>query len=195
MKQGKKLLAIILTLILSISMIPTISVNASKRVVITYYKKNVTVYVGEKKCLPIGWTVVNVTKVKWRSLNIKIATVDKSGFVKGKRPGKATIILKLGKKKIKFKIKVKSVYSIGNKNITINGNRTIYMNYYKNNEADIDCYSSNNNIVQVSGVEVYKNRVSIYLYTIRSGTVYLYITNGFNNEKMKIKITNVDDLD
>ena len=69
------------------------------------------------------------------------------------------------------------------------------MNYYKNNEADIDCYSSNNNIVQVSGVEVYKNRVSIYLYTIRSGTVYLYITNGFNKEKMKIKITNVDDLD
>lgn len=39
MKQGNKLLAIILTLILSISMIPTISVNASKRVVITYYKK------------------------------------------------------------------------------------------------------------------------------------------------------------
>ena len=166
-----------------------------QKIKITYYKKNVTVYVGEKKCLPIGWTVVNVTKVKWRSLNKKIATVDKSGFVKGKRPGKATIILKLGKKKIKFKIKVKSVYSIGNKNITINGNRTIYMNYYKNNEADIDCYSSNNNIVQVSGVEVYKNRVSIYLYTIRSGTVYLYITNGFNNEKMKIKITNVDDLD
>lgn len=195
MSKTKEFLAIVLALVLSISMIPTTSVSAATKIKITRYQKNTTVYVGENKCLPIEWEIKGNIKIKWSSSNKKVVKVNKYGCIKGKKPGKATITLKLGKKKIKFKVKVKSVYSISNKNITINGNRTIYLNFYKNNVAGIDCYSSNNSIVQASVGTECGNRISIYLYTIKSGNVYVYVTNGFNNEKLKIKIINKEDLD
>ncbi len=194
MRPAKKILAIVLVLVLSISIIPT-SVSAATKIKITRYQKNITVYVGENECLPIDWTIKGNIKIKWSSSNKKVVKVNKYGWIKGKKPGKATITLKLGKKKVKFKVKVKSVYSISNKNITINGNRTIYLNFYKNDVAGINCYSSNNSIVQASVGTECGNRISIDLYTIKSGNAYVYVTNGFNNEKLKIKIINKEDLD
>lgn len=46
-------------------------------------------------------------KVKWSSSNKKVATVSKSGVVKGKRKGKATIYAKVKGKTYKCKIRVK----------------------------------------------------------------------------------------
>ena len=102
MKQVKKILAIMLTLVLSISMIPTINVSAAKKVKLN--KTKATIYVGKTVTLKLK---NNKAKVKWSSSNKKIATVSKKGKVKGKKAGKATITAKVGKKKYKCKITVK----------------------------------------------------------------------------------------
>ena len=92
MKQVKKILAIMLTLVLSISMIPTINVSAAKKVKLN--KTKATIYVGKTVTLKLK---NNKAKVKWSSSNKKIATVSKKGKVKGKKAGKATIPEKVGK--------------------------------------------------------------------------------------------------
>lgn len=102
MKQGKKALAIILTLILSISMIPIINVSAAKKVKLNKTKS--TIYVGKTVTLKLK---NNKNKIKWSSSNKKVATVTKKGKVKGKKVGKAIIIAKVGKKKYRCKITVK----------------------------------------------------------------------------------------
>jgi hypothetical protein len=64
-----------------------------------------TIYVGQTlKLYVIG---VKKKKVKWRSTNKKVAKVSKKGKVKGLRPGKATIIAKVGKRSLKCKLTVK----------------------------------------------------------------------------------------
>ena len=62
-------------------------------------KKNITIMMGKTSRLKLK---NNKKKVKWRSLNKKIATVTKKGLVKGKSEGKTTIVAKVGKKKYKF---------------------------------------------------------------------------------------------
>ena len=114
MKQTKKILAIVLAFVLSISMIPTINVSAAKKVKLN--KTKVTIYVGKTVTLKLR---SNKRKVKWSSSNKKVATVSKKGKVKGKKAGKATITAKVGKKKYKCKITVKK------KNVKQSASQTI----------------------------------------------------------------------
>ncbi len=102
MKRAKKIIAILLALVLSISMIPTTSVSAAKKVKLN--KTKATIYVGKTVILKLK---NNKKKIKWSSSNKKVATVTKKGKVKGKKAGKATITAKVGKKKYKCKITVK----------------------------------------------------------------------------------------
>ncbi len=67
-------------------------------------KKNITIMMGKTSRLKLK---NNKKKVKWRSLNKKIATVTKKGLVKGKSEGKTTIVAKVGKKKYKCKVRVR----------------------------------------------------------------------------------------
>ena len=102
MSKTKKFLAIILTLVLSISMIPITSVSAAKKVKLN--KTKATIYVGKTVTLKLK---NNKNKIKWSSSNKKVATVTSKGKVKGKKAGKATITAKVGKKKYKCKVTVK----------------------------------------------------------------------------------------
>lgn len=102
MKQTTKILGIMLALVLSISMIPTISVSAAKKVKLN--KTKATIYVGKTVTLKLK---NNKKKVKWSSSNKKVATVIGKGKVKGKKAGKATITAEVGKKKYRCKITVK----------------------------------------------------------------------------------------
>lgn len=110
MERLKRLGAITLAIVLSISMIPATEVSAaSKKVKLN--KKKVTIYVGKTVKLKVKNTK---KKVKWKSSNKKVATVSKKGKVKGKKPGKATITAKVGKKKYKCKVTVKKKVSKNN---------------------------------------------------------------------------------
>jgi len=102
MKQAKKVLAIILTLVLSISIIPMTSVSAAKKVKLN--KTKATIYVGKTVTLKLK---NNKKKIKWSSSNKKVATVTKNGKVKGKKAGKTTITAKVGKKKYRCRVTVR----------------------------------------------------------------------------------------
>lgn len=102
MSKIKKSLAIMLTLVLEMSMIPTINVSAARKVRLN--KTKATIYVGKTVTLKLK---NNRKKIKWSSSNRKVATVTSKGKVKGKKAGKVTITAKVGKKKYKCKITVK----------------------------------------------------------------------------------------
>ena len=67
-------------------MLSTTSVSAAPKI----NKKTATVYVNKTITLRINGAK---RKVKWRSSNAKIASVNKNGVVRGKRAGKAKITL------------------------------------------------------------------------------------------------------
>lgn len=68
-------------------------------------KKNVTVTVGKTVKLKVTGTK---KKVKWSSSKKAVCTVSKSGLVKGKKAGTATVKAKVGSKTLKCKVKVKA---------------------------------------------------------------------------------------
>ena len=103
MREPKKILSIILTLVLSISMIQITNVSAANKIKLN--KTKATIYTGKTVTLKLK---NNKNKVKWSSSNKKIAIVSSKGKVKGKKTGKVTIIAKVGKKKYKCKVTVKN---------------------------------------------------------------------------------------
>ena len=78
MSKIKKSLAIMLTLVLAMSMIPTINVSAARKVRLN--KTKATIYVGKTVTLKLK---NNRKKIKWSSSNRKVATVTSKGKVKG----------------------------------------------------------------------------------------------------------------
>lgn len=103
MKYAKRILAFVLVLVLCITIMPMTSASAKSRTRLN--KKKATVYVGRTVKLKVKYKPAG-KKVKWKSTNKKVATVKK-GKVKAKKSGKATIIVKVGKKKYKCRITVK----------------------------------------------------------------------------------------
>ncbi|MDO4942695.1 MAG: Ig-like domain-containing protein, partial [Lachnospiraceae bacterium] len=102
MKQTKWILIWILTVMVSLSFLPTNSVNAAK---VALNKKKATITVGKSVTLKLKNTKKKVT---WSSSNKKIATVSSKGKVTGKKAGKATITAKAGGKKYNCKVTVKN---------------------------------------------------------------------------------------
>ena len=101
-KKGFKSLAILLALVLAIGFIPAANVSAKTAPRLNY--KKVTIVQGKKKRLKVKGTK---KKVKWSSTKKSVVTVDKKGVIKAKKKGKATIIAKVGKKKLRCKVTVK----------------------------------------------------------------------------------------
>lgn len=81
MKQIKKVLAVLLTMALMITMMPSVHTNVQAKGKMKLNKKKVTLYVGKKVKLKVKNKTVK-QKVKWKSTNKKVARVTK------KRPGK-----------------------------------------------------------------------------------------------------------
>lgn len=66
-------------------------------------RTNLTMTVGKSKKLKVR----NGRNIKWSSSNKAVVTVSKNGTVKAKKAGKATIIAKVYKKRLKCKVVVK----------------------------------------------------------------------------------------
>ena len=98
MKKAKKYALIILMLLFTM-MLP-ITANAAVKL----NKKSVTLTTGKTETLKITGTK---SKVKWKSSNSKIASVNSKGKVLAKAKGTATITATVLKKNYKCKITVK----------------------------------------------------------------------------------------
>ena len=111
MNKMKRILTIVLTLALIVTMMPMNLTNVNARTTTRLSSKEIVLQVGKTKKLKVKNKPAGV-KVVWKSSKKKVATVSKKGKVKAKKPGKTTITAKVGKKKYKCKVIVKRKNSI-----------------------------------------------------------------------------------
>ena len=112
MNKGKKIIVSLLCLLFISVFVtqvvvpePGIISSAEAATSVRLSMKRIKLTVGEKyKLVLIG----NKEKVTWSSSNKKIATVNKNGYVKAKKPGKVTITAQVGNKQYKCKVTVKA---------------------------------------------------------------------------------------
>lgn len=103
MKNSSKVISLILTLALILSVVLTIRIDASAKVKIN--KNSVTMNSGETITLKVNGTK---KKVKWSSSNKKVVIVNNKGKITAKKKGTATITAKVGGKKYRCKVIVKN---------------------------------------------------------------------------------------
>ena len=111
MNKMKRILTIVLTLALIVTMMPMNLTNVNAKSTTRLSSKKIVLQVGKTKKLKVKNKPAGV-KVAWKSSKKKVATVSKKGKVKAKKPGKTTITAKVGKKKYKCKVIVKRKNSI-----------------------------------------------------------------------------------
>ncbi|MBO4396756.1 MAG: Ig-like domain-containing protein [Eubacterium sp.] len=106
MRRAIRLVAAVIALVICVNGIAVNESDAAKNVSIN--KKKLTLMVGESAQLKLN----NVSKkdaksVKWKSSDKKVASVNKTGLVKGKSKGKAKITARYKKKNYTCKVTVK----------------------------------------------------------------------------------------
>ena len=111
MNKMKRILTIVLTLALIVTMMPMNLTNVNAKSTTRLSSKKIVLQVGKTKKLKVKNKPAGV-KVVWKSSKKKVATVSKKGKVKAKKPGKTTITAKVGKKKYKCTVIVKRKNSI-----------------------------------------------------------------------------------
>ena len=131
------------------------------------------------------------TTVTWKSSNKKVATVSKSGVVKGKKKGKATITAKAkGKKatcKIQVGVPVKKI-TVAKKNITLKVGQSVSAGASvqpANASVKKMTYSSNNNkVATVTSAGMIRG--------VSAGTAQIQVTSADGNnvkETIVVKVT------
>lgn len=102
----KQTFAWILALMMVFSIFPATQVNAATKPKLS--KTKITMTVGQSKKLKVkGISKKRAKRIKWKSSKKKVVTVTKTGKLKARKAGKATITAKVGKKKLKCKVVVK----------------------------------------------------------------------------------------
>lgn len=97
----KRVFIIMMVLVMVVFALPNKNIIASKKIKLN--KKSATIYVGNTVKLKVK---NSKKRVKWTSSNKRIASVNKSGKVTGKKTGKVRITAKVAKKKLKCTINV-----------------------------------------------------------------------------------------
>lgn len=96
----------VLALMMIFSVFPVAQVNAATKPKLS--KTKITMTVGQSKKLKVkGISKKRAKRIKWKSSKKKVVTVTKTGKLKARKAGKATITAKVGKKKLKCKVVVK----------------------------------------------------------------------------------------
>ena len=196
-------MTILLMFTLSLSALQPIPIYAASRPYLNYI--GLTMSGGCCMKLKVNNTA---KKVKWKSSNKKIATVNKNGKVTGKKKGKCTVTATVGKVKLKCKVKItsnqyttvrkftKTTLNISSLKLDLmkvdytrnqvkksieNGSYTLEV---LNNSDNIVWSSSNNNIATVDE----KGKVT----AVSVGKCTVTATTGGKKYNCKVEITNLN---
>ena len=112
LKAGKKTGKATLTITLASGLQKKVTVKVQKKAVstgkITGLQKKVTLKKGAKLTLkPSVTPITSLQKFTYKTSNKKIATISKKGVITAKKPGKAKITVKSGKKSFTVTVTVK----------------------------------------------------------------------------------------
>ena len=109
-------------------------------------KTRLTLDVGKKQTLKVK----NASgKVKWSSINKKVASVSKKGTVTAKKAGNAKITAKIGKKKLVCKVTVKSKAGLNYKSAGLEVKETLSLKL-NGVKGGVKWSSSNKTVASVS---------------------------------------------
>ena len=146
--------------------------------------KKVTIGVGENYQLTKG----NIKNISFRSSNKKIVTVNQKGIIKGKKTGKATIVVKFKKNTKKCTVTVKKAP----KAIKIqNGNLKLSVKSMKQLSVKFTDGYSNKVIFQSNNKAVATVTSKGLVRAVRKGTTTITATT-LNNKKAKISCVVTD---
>lgn len=194
MKKMKKFIGILL-FILTFGLATTVTIPQIGNCIevqaatISLNRKSASIYIGKSTQLKVN----NYTrKIKWSSSNTQVATVSSTGKVTGRRNGSVIISATAGKKTLKCKVNVKSVINVSPKEIYLDGTDDVTIKVTLRQACGLRYSIANPYVVSCSWDDGwYENNKVTYLYVTgkNTGTTYITITNKFNNEKVKIKVT------
>ena len=180
MKEKKNITFIaVILLLLSMFCINFISPTTAATPKINVTKK--TLVRGQSYKLKITGTT---RSVKWRSSNKKIATVKKDGkhgaVVKTKRTGKVTITAKIGSKRLKCRITVKSK-GLNKTSLTLKTGQTTVIRML--NARGVKWYSSNKKIARITKTTSRAVRIK----GMKAGKTY--INGQIGKKKFRCRVT------
>ena len=178
-KICKQTFAWVLALMMIFSVFPATQVNAATKPKLS--KTKITMTVGQSKKLKVkGISKKRAKRIKWKSSKKKVVTVTKTGKLKARKAGKATITAKVGKKKLKCKVTVKKrkkksnsskkTVRLSKSSLTIQEDDIDDLTVYNATEK-VKWSSSDKNIATVKQYKSYKNRALIYAH--KKGTAII----------------------
>ena len=188
----KKLSLLLLFSILTVMLLMPVSANAAPKL----NKKTARIYVGKTVKLKVSG---KKGKLKWKSANSSIASVSSSGVVRGKKPGKTTITVKLASgKTAKFTVKVQrtdvatTAVTVTNKATGRRLTGTVNLKLRKNlalgavvtpltSTQRVTYATSNSRIASVNSRGVVTAR--------RTGTVTITVRSGRKIARIRVRVT------
>lgn len=151
-------------------------------------KTKITLSVGDTYKLTVKGAS---QKVVWRSSNSKVATVNSKGNVTGKKIGKATITAKIGKKSLTCKVTVKKakILSANKTSIQIKKKGSVKITF-RADDGTLTYDIKDTDIVSCKWAKKWNGDITkLSIIGKRNGVTYITITNTYNKEKLKIKVT------
>ena len=204
-RRSMRLLAIFMSVLIVISFMPIFGVGtvdaASKG---KLAKKKITLFVGKtyKQKIIVKGKTVKAKKVKWKSKNKKVATINKKGIIKARKVGSAKMTAKYKKKTFKFKVVVKkkptskleptpikSSISVDKTSIALDVNGTQTVNIKTKNITMLDVRCDNENVTWSWG-EWNGGNINLDITGLKKGNSKIVIFDtGDNSVQVVINIS------
>ncbi len=171
---SKKLLSLVFAVMFSLSaFLPMFEASAAT---VKLSRKNITVAVGQTYSLKISGATGSV---KWKTSNKNVATVSKSGVVKGIKRGSATVTATVGQKNYNCKVTVDSPkLSATKKSVKAGASFTLKLT---GTSRKVRWRSSDTSVARVSQSGVVK--------TYSAGSAYIFATVGKKRCVCKVTVT------
>ena len=157
------------------------NVNAAS---ISLNKKTATIYTGKTIQLKVNGTK---SRIKWSSSNKKIVTVSGNGTIKGLKAGNVTITAKVGKYKLKCKVKVLPVLSTSNKTLSVKKRAYTRITLFAKIPTNV-LIEYDRRYIGISPERYGDLSITYKIYAKRKGKTYLKIKNKMSHEELRVNI-------